>query len=45
VTGLEAANALIVDRARGQPFPVLPVEPDEPHVVLARRMRRLREML
>jgi len=45
VTGLEAANALIVDRARGQPFPVLPVEPDEPHVVLARRMRRLRDML
>jgi uncharacterized protein with NAD-binding domain and iron-sulfur cluster len=41
VTGIEAANALVQDTGRGRLFPVLPIEPDEPQVMIARRLRRL----
>ncbi|KAK4529992.1 hypothetical protein CCYA_CCYA03G0849 [Cyanidiococcus yangmingshanensis] len=45
VTGLEAANALVQDTGRGSLFPVLPIEPDEPQVTIARRLRRLGRVL
>ncbi len=45
VTGLEAANR-VIDRFRlGQPATILPIEPDEPHIHLARSINQgLREI-
>lgn len=40
VTGLEAAN-LVIDRfRRGNPALILPVEPDEPHIQMARALKQ-----
>lgn len=41
VTGLEAANQVIAHCQRGQPAPILPVEPDEPHIQGLRSLNRL----
>ena len=38
VTGLEAANRAIAHLGHGQPATILPVEPDEPHIQLARQI-------
>jgi uncharacterized protein with NAD-binding domain and iron-sulfur cluster len=40
VTGLEAANRVIAQFGIGQPAPILPVEPDEPHLQLARTVNQ-----
>lgn len=49
VTGLEAANAVIQQCRIGTPAPIIPVEPDEPHIQLARSLnrdlRRVRQLL
>lgn len=39
VTGLEAANR-VIDRFGGEKASILPVEPDEPHIQLARSLNR-----
>jgi uncharacterized protein with NAD-binding domain and iron-sulfur cluster len=36
VTGLEAANLVVDYFKQGQPAPIIPVEPDEPHIQIAR---------
>lgn len=41
VTGLEAANAVIRQVGQGQPATVIPVEPDEPHLQIARQINQL----
>lgn len=38
VTGIEAANAVMQHCGQGTPAPVIPVEPDEPHIRLARAL-------
>ncbi len=38
VTGLEAANRVIGQFGQGSPAPILPIEPDEPHLQLARSL-------
>jgi len=40
VTGLEAANRVIATFGQGQPAPIIPVEPDEPHIQVARTMNQ-----
>lgn len=45
VTGLEAANALIAQWGIGKPATILPIEPDEPHIHLARNIYRLGQQL
>lgn len=40
VTGLEAANRVVALLGKGQPAPILPVVPDEPHIQLARSLNR-----
>ncbi|MCU0527051.1 MAG: FAD-dependent oxidoreductase [Elainella sp. Prado103] len=40
VTGLEAANQVIHQLGIGHPATILPVEPDEPHIQLARSINR-----
>ncbi|MEB3293414.1 MAG: FAD-dependent oxidoreductase [Synechococcales bacterium] len=39
VTGLEAANQVIAQFG-GQPAPILPIEPDEPHIQVLRSLNR-----
>jgi hypothetical protein len=47
VTGLEAANLVIERFGRGSKANIIPVEPDEPHIQIARTInktvRRLKE--
>ncbi len=38
VTGLEAANRVIAQFQQGKPAPIIPVEPDEPHIQLGRSL-------
>jgi uncharacterized protein with NAD-binding domain and iron-sulfur cluster len=38
VTGLEAANRVIAQFQQGEPAPIIPVEPDEPHIQLGRSL-------
>lgn len=46
VTGLEAANLVIEKFKIGEKAPIIPVEPDEPHIQLARQLnRQLQEIL
>jgi uncharacterized protein with NAD-binding domain and iron-sulfur cluster len=40
VTGLEAANQVIAQFQQGTLAPILPIEPDEPHVQLGRSLTR-----
>ncbi|TVQ44155.1 MAG: FAD-dependent oxidoreductase [Gloeocapsa sp. DLM2.Bin57] len=40
VTGLEAANLIIERYQQGQPAQIIPVEPDEPHIQIARNLNR-----
>ncbi len=40
VTGLEAANQVISQFQLGQPAAVLPVQPDEPHIQIARSLNQ-----
>ncbi|PSB17238.1 amine oxidase [filamentous cyanobacterium CCP2] len=40
VTGLEAANRVITQFGIGQPAMILPVEPDEPHIQVARSVNQ-----
>jgi uncharacterized protein with NAD-binding domain and iron-sulfur cluster len=40
VTGLEAANLVIQQFGRGNSASILPIEPDEPHIQLARTINR-----
>jgi uncharacterized protein with NAD-binding domain and iron-sulfur cluster len=40
VTGLEAANRAIAQLGLGNPAPIIPVEPDEPHVQVGRSLNR-----
>ncbi len=40
VTGLEAANRVIKQFNVGTPAPIIPVEPDEPHIAFARSANR-----
>jgi uncharacterized protein with NAD-binding domain and iron-sulfur cluster len=40
VTGLEAANRVIQQLGQGSPAPIIPIEPDEPHIELARHANR-----
>jgi len=40
VTGLEAANGVIEQLRVGMPAPIIPVEPDEPHIEVARTANR-----
>jgi uncharacterized protein with NAD-binding domain and iron-sulfur cluster len=40
VTGLEAANRVIRQFNLGSPATILPVEPDEPHIQIARQINR-----
>jgi uncharacterized protein with NAD-binding domain and iron-sulfur cluster len=40
VTGLEAANQVIAQFRQGALAPILPIEPDEPHVQLGRSLNR-----
>lgn len=40
VTGLEAANRVVEQYRIGKPAPILQVEPDEPHIELARSANR-----
>ncbi|MEM6446282.1 MAG: amine oxidase, partial [Cyanobacteria bacterium P01_D01_bin.123] len=40
VTGLEAANLAIAHFGRGESATVAPIEPDEPHIQLARTINR-----
>lgn len=40
VTGLEAANSVIRQCGRGQFAEILPIEPDEPHIQLARTVNQ-----
>lgn len=45
VTGLEAANSVIQQFSMGKPAEILPIEPDESHVTLARSIHQgLREL-
>ncbi|WP_415354700.1 hydroxysqualene dehydroxylase [Leptolyngbya sp. FACHB-1624] len=41
VTGLEAANRVIEQFRMGSPAPIIPVEPDEPHIDIARTTNRM----
>lgn len=40
VTGLEAANLAIATFGLGKPAAIAPIEPDEPHIQLARTVNR-----
>ncbi len=40
VTGLEAANLVVQRFGLGQPAPIIPVEPDEPHIQWLRSLNR-----
>ncbi|MGI0486493.1 hydroxysqualene dehydroxylase [Pantanalinema rosaneae CENA516] len=40
VTGLEAANRVIAQFGRGTPARIFPIEPDEPHIQLARQVNQ-----
>lgn len=41
VTGLEAANQAIALLNHGTPAPIIPVEPDEPHIQVGRQLNRM----
>jgi uncharacterized protein with NAD-binding domain and iron-sulfur cluster len=45
VTGLEAANLVINYLKQGQPARIIPVEPDEPHIQIARDLNKTAQNL
>lgn len=40
ITGLEAANLVIKHQGLGNPAPIIPIVPDEPHIALARTINQ-----